>query len=124
MGARIAWQSAVRFLPALLLVVLAADVGHAQGRRTVLNVTGFRLTTTGTSVADFDAGAVAVGSTNFDINLTTTFVTIETRTATFNGTNDPWANSVAWRYALSYTGTPPRAATAYFVQFQLQVTAP
>jgi hypothetical protein len=56
--------------------------------------------------------------------LTTTFVTIETRTATFNGTNDPWSNSVVWRYALTWGGVPPTAATAFNVQFQLVVAAP
>jgi hypothetical protein len=56
--------------------------------------------------------------------LTTTFATIETRTADFGGTNDPWSNTLFWRYLLSYTGTPPTAATAFNIQFQLQVTAP
>jgi hypothetical protein len=56
--------------------------------------------------------------------LTTAFAPVETRTATFNGTNDPWSNSLFWRYQLSYTGTPPTAATQFNVQFQLQVTAP
>jgi hypothetical protein len=172
MRMRIALQSAVRSIPALL-VVLTADAAHAQGnRRTVMTITGFPLTTTGTTVLDFDAGSVAVGSTNFDVNLTTNtggggfsprvttvrvrcntpcpnsgtlpltglqwrrsdlgvwntlttaFVTVETRTATFSGLNDPWANSLFWRYVLTYVGTPPTAATAYRVQFQLQVTAP
>lgn len=56
--------------------------------------------------------------------LTTTFAEIETRTAAFGGTNDPWSNTLFWRYLLSYTGTPPTAATAFNIQFQLQVTAP
>lgn len=56
--------------------------------------------------------------------LTTAFVEVETRTATFNGTNDPWSNSVFWRYALTWTGTPPTAQTQYFLEFELQVTAP
>lgn len=56
--------------------------------------------------------------------LTTAFVEIETRTATFNGADDPWSNSVFWRYALSWTGTPPTAQTQYFLEFELQVTAP
>ncbi len=56
--------------------------------------------------------------------LTTTFVTIETRTATFNGTNDPWSNTLFWRYLLSYAGTPPTAATQFNVQYELQVSAP
>lgn len=56
--------------------------------------------------------------------LTTSFVTVEQRTATYNGSNDPWSRTVFWRYALSYTGTPPTAATSFRVQYQLQVTAP
>lgn len=56
--------------------------------------------------------------------LTTTFVNIETRTATFGGTNDPWSNAMFWRYQLSYTAVPPMAATQFNIQFQLQVTAP
>lgn len=55
--------------------------------------------------------------------LSTTPTLVETRTATFNGTNDPWTNSVQWRYALSWTGTPPSAAT-FNVAFELVVTAP
>lgn len=56
--------------------------------------------------------------------LTTTFVTVETRTATFGGTNDPWSNSVFWRYNLSWTTRPPVADTEYWIDFQLVVTAP
>lgn len=56
--------------------------------------------------------------------LTTTFVLVESRTATFGGTNDPWNNTLVWRYALTWAGVPPTAATAYQVQFQLVVTAP
>ncbi|WKW11959.1 hypothetical protein Strain138_001230 [Pseudogemmatithrix spongiicola] len=56
--------------------------------------------------------------------LTTGFALVETRTATFNGTNDPWSNSIFWRYLLSWTGTPPTAATQFRIDFQLVVTAP
>ncbi len=56
--------------------------------------------------------------------LTTAFVTVETRTAAFNGVNDPWGNSIFWRYALTWTGTPPTAATAFQLEFQLTVAAP
>lgn len=56
--------------------------------------------------------------------LTTAFADVEVRTATFNGTNDPWSNSIFWRYALTWAGVPPTAQTQYFIEFQLQVTAP
>lgn len=56
--------------------------------------------------------------------LTTAFADVEARTATFNGTNDPWSNSIVWRYALTWAGVPPTAQTQYFIEFQLQVTAP
>lgn len=56
--------------------------------------------------------------------LTTAYVTVENRTATFGGANDPWSNTVFWRYALSWTAHPPTAATAFYLQFQLTVAAP
>lgn len=56
--------------------------------------------------------------------LSTTFVTIETRTATFNGANDPWANSIIFRHLLAYATDAPSGPTAYTLQFQLVVTAP
>lgn len=56
--------------------------------------------------------------------LTTAFVAVETRTATFAGANDPWSNSIFWRYLLSWTTRPPAAATQFRLDFQLQVTAP
>ncbi len=56
--------------------------------------------------------------------LTTTFVTIESRTATFAGTNDPWSRQVFWRYTLGWTTTPPRSATVFNIDYQLTVTAP
>jgi hypothetical protein len=56
--------------------------------------------------------------------LTTAFATVDSKTATFGSTNDPWASSIGWRYALSWTGNPPATATAFYIQFQLVVTAP
>lgn len=171
MSRRIASSLAVRVLP-LLVALLAGDAAAQGNRRTQMTITGHPLTVTGTSVADFDAGSVAAGSTQVNVNLTTNngaggfsprvttvrvrcntpcpnsgtlslaglqwrrsdlavwntlttaFVTVEQRTATFNGVNDPWANTVFWRYLLTYTGTPPAAATAFRIQYQLQVTAP
>lgn len=56
--------------------------------------------------------------------LTTSFVNIETRTATFNGTNDPWSNTVFFRYQLAYASDPPSGPTQHTLEFQLVVTAP
>ena len=56
--------------------------------------------------------------------LTTSYADIEVRTATFNGTNDPWGNTVFWRYALNWATNPPTAATSFYVQVQLTVAAP
>lgn len=56
--------------------------------------------------------------------LSTTYTTIETRTATFGGSNDPWNNSIHFRYMLAYATVAPQAATQHTLQFQLVVTAP
>lgn len=56
--------------------------------------------------------------------LTTSYVLVESRTATYGGTNDPWSNSIFWRYQLTWTGTPPTAATQFNIRFQLVVTGP
>lgn len=56
--------------------------------------------------------------------LSTTFVDIETRTATFDGVNDPWSNTIFFRHLLAYATDAPSGPTAYTLQFQLVVTAP
>ncbi len=56
--------------------------------------------------------------------LTTGYSTIEVRDAVYNGTNDPWGNSVQWRYNISWTGTPPTALTRWRIRLRLQVAAP
>lgn len=56
--------------------------------------------------------------------LTTTFVTVESRTLTFNGANDPWSQSMHWRYALSWTANPPTAASQFRIEYRLTVAAP
>lgn len=57
--------------------------------------------------------------------LSTTYAFVESRTATWQGTNDPWSNSVFFRYLLSWTGSPPTAAVTQFtIDVQLVVTAP
>jgi len=55
--------------------------------------------------------------------LTTAPVTIETRTGVFNGVNDPWSNSMQWRYVPNWVDTPPGSAS-FRIQYQLVVTAP
>lgn len=56
--------------------------------------------------------------------LTTTFVVVEQRTATFGGVNDPWGNTLFWRYLLTWTGSPPTPAQEFRIQMLLQTAAP
>lgn len=55
--------------------------------------------------------------------LTATFVTVEQRTATFNGANDPWSNTIALRYLLDWATAAPTTGEMR-IQMQLTVTAP
>jgi hypothetical protein len=164
---RLMWSLRGRGLLVAVALLGSSASLEAQNRRTVLTVTGLPLTVTGTTVADFDAGSVSVGTMNFSVDLTTnaggafptrvtavqvrcgatctgnfgrlqwrrndlgvwntlttTYATIETRTATFNGVNDPWNNSILFRYQLAYATDAPSAATQYTLQIQLVVTAP
>jgi hypothetical protein len=56
--------------------------------------------------------------------LTTTDVFVEQRAVFRNGANDPWSNSVLWRFLLGWTTDPPMASTRFNVVFTLTVTAP
>lgn len=56
--------------------------------------------------------------------LTTAYVPIETRTLSFGGVNDPWSQTVQWRYALDWATNPPTAASQFRIRFQLTVAAP
>lgn len=56
--------------------------------------------------------------------LTTTQTLVETRIITFNGANDPWSNTIQFRYLLNWAGTPPTPATQFRVELQLVVAAP
>jgi hypothetical protein len=56
--------------------------------------------------------------------LTTAYVTIETQNVVNGGANDPWSNTLNWRYVLSWTGNPPAAVTQYRVRFRLLVANP
>jgi hypothetical protein len=167
-------SASLRHLGRLSLVFLASALcvvtAEAQGnRRSVLTVSGFPLTLTGTTVADFDNGFVLVGSTSFTVDLTTNagaggfsprlttvqvrcgapcpanfaqvqwrtpvqtvwqsltnaaFQTVEARVATFNGTNDPWSQTVEWRHLLLWASTPPVVSSQVAIDFQLVVSAP
>lgn len=55
--------------------------------------------------------------------LTMAPTTIETRTGVFNGANDPWSNSMQWRYVPTWVDTPPGSAS-FRIQYRLVVTAP
>jgi hypothetical protein len=157
---------------AILGLLLLSQRAEGQGsRRTNLTITGFPLSVASTTIAQFDAAAILIGSTTFTVDLrtnnggggfsprvttvqvnclapcpatgtlpvgslqwrrtdlaawsplTTAPVTVETRTAAFNGANDPWSNSMQWRYAANWENTPPGAAS-FRIQYQLVVTAP
>ncbi len=56
--------------------------------------------------------------------LTTTNVFVEQRAVFRNGANDPWSNSVLWRFLLDWTTDPPMASTRFNVRFTLTVTVP
>ena len=56
--------------------------------------------------------------------LTTAYVPIETRTLSFGGVNDPWSQTVQWRYALDWATNGPTAATQFRLRFRLTVAAP
>lgn len=148
-------------------ILWTSSAAEAQGRRSVLSVTGLPLSLTATSTTDFDAGSATVGTVNFSVDLTTnsgggfsprvtnvqvrcgavctgafnrlqwrrndlavwntlstTFASIEIRTATFGGTNDPWSNSIIFRRLLDYATDAPSGPTAFTLEFQLVVTAP
>lgn len=56
--------------------------------------------------------------------LTATYTTVETRTLTVGGANDPWGRTLLWRYLLDWTANPPTPTTQYFVRLQLLVAQP
>jgi hypothetical protein len=56
--------------------------------------------------------------------LTTAYALVESRVATFTGANDPWSRTMHWRYALTWAGVPPTAASEFRVSFRLVVAAP
>jgi hypothetical protein len=58
------------------------------------------------------------------IPLTTTFQQVDSKTVAFNGADDPWVATVGWRYALAWQTSAPATATAFYIQFELAVTAP
>jgi hypothetical protein len=56
--------------------------------------------------------------------LTTTDAFVEQRFVFRNGTNDPWSNTLNWRFLLDWTGDPPGALTRFDIRFTLTVTVP
>lgn len=155
---------------AVLVASLAGTASTLQGqtnRLTVLTLSGFPLNVSTTTTADFDAGAVSLGTTGINVDLTTNagggfatrvttvnvqcglpcpagvtslqwrrndlgvwntlttaYVLVEARTATYNGVNDPWSNSILWRYVVGWTTNPPAATEQYLIRFELVVSAP
>lgn len=51
-----------------------------------------------------------------------TWTSIEVRFTRYNGTNDPWSQTVFWRYLVDWTTTPPASAQEYRIQFRLTTT--
>lgn len=164
-------RGGLRSLAAAVAVLMAtATAAAAQNRLTQLTVSGFPLADAETSVAELDAGSIALGSTDFTVDLLTnagnpylnrytnievicaapcpvdvtrlqwrradqatwnslsdvTWTSIEVRLATFNGANDPWSQTVFWRYLVDWTTTPPASLKEYRIQFRLTTsqTAP
>ena len=57
-------------------------------------------------------------------SLTTTDAFVEQRVVFINGLNDPWSNTLNWRFLLDWTGDPPAANTRFNIRFTLTVTVP
>lgn len=57
-------------------------------------------------------------------SLTTTNTLIESRTVTRNSQNDPWSNSILWRFLLNWDTDLPGTMSTYNVVFTVMVTAP
>jgi hypothetical protein len=56
--------------------------------------------------------------------LTTAYASIEQKNIQRNVLNDPWGNTLNFRYVLSWTGTPPTAVTQYRIRFRLVIANP
>ena len=56
--------------------------------------------------------------------LTTTDAFVEQRVVFRNALNDPWSNTLNWRFLLDWTGDPPSANTRFNIRFTLTVTVP
>ena len=57
-------------------------------------------------------------------DLTTTLALVETRTLVYGGANDPWSNTIQFRYVLNWATTPPTAATQFMLELQMTVDPP
>jgi len=57
-------------------------------------------------------------------SLTTTNTLVEWRTVRRNSVNDPWGNSIVWRYLLDWDADLPGAMSRYNVVFTVTVTTP
>ena len=154
-----------RALFALIALLLPA---MATAQRTRITTTGFPITFSAPTGADFEAGFIVAATTaTFSVEarsgtevrtttvsircaapcpstgtkalstlqwsrvdlgtwntLTTADAQIEQRVITPNVTNDPWSNSLAWRFLLSWTGDPPSAASNFNIIITLTVTVP
>lgn len=57
-------------------------------------------------------------------DLTTTLAPVETRNLVVGGANDPWSNTIQFRYTLAWASVPPTAATQFRLELELVVAAP
>lgn len=56
--------------------------------------------------------------------LSTTNTPVESQPVQRNSLNDPWSNSIVWRFLLDWDSDPPGALTTFNVVFALTVTTP
>ena len=152
----------------LVLLSLLATPAMVAAQRTRIQLTGFPITFTAPTGADFDAGFIqAATAGTFTVEarqgpetrttivsircsapcpstgtkalstlqwrrsdlgtwntLTTTDTQVEQRVIVPNGSNDPWTNSIQWRFLLSWMGDPPSATANFNIIFTLTVTVP
>ena len=152
----------------LVLLSLLATPAMVAAQRTRIVLSGFPITFTAPTGADFEAGfiqAAAAGTYTVDSRsgtqtrttivsircsapcpstgtkalstlqwrrgdlaiwntLTTADTQIEQRVVVPTVSNDPWSNTILWRFLLSWTGDPPSAAANFNIIFTLTVTVP
>lgn len=120
-----------RFRSALCKIALAvgasvlttANADAQGGRRTFLNISGLPLTVTSTSAADFEAGAVQIGTMTFTVDLTANnpnfsprLTTVEVRCAVCPAAGTIATAGLQWRRGDLGTWNPLTATFAFVEQ--------